>query len=370
MNKITASVLMLLLFCSSISFSQKTTISLLSSEIKEENILKILETNTLSFPNNTQISIAIVNGDNTNYIGLIKENDTLKVINNKRNIFEIGSISKTFTSVLLSNFINQKELTLNETLENQFDFELKSGKNIQLVQLANHTSGLPRIPSNMMLLMSLNQNNPFKNYTPKLLETYLKDELFLLNPTGEKSSYSNLGAGLLGYILTKKSQTSYEGLLQKYIFKPLGMRSSASLLENVNKDLLVKGRDDKGNVVLSWEFTDAMVGAGGIKSSVFDMEKYLRKNLTDDPVYSLTHKTTFTISETSEIALGWHISKNKKTNIIWHNGATGGYRSCMTFNKSSKKGVIVLSNVSGLSTESYKIDSLCFQLIKTLTKPF
>ena len=337
----------------------------LTSENENNSLIKNIEENSSLFPNNTQISIAIIDGANTKYIGVIRKNDVLEFTDNKNKVFEIGSISKVFTSVLFSHFINEKKASLDEKVQNTFDFELKNGKAITLQQLTNHTSGLPRIPSNMAGSM-LSFNNPYVNYTPKLLETYLTKSIKLENPIGTKSAYSNLGAGLLGYILTKKSGKSYENLLQEIIFKPLQMNSSSAILKKLKDIPLVYGLNANGTQASNWDFTDALVGAGGIKSTMVDMEKFARKNFEKNALYSLPQQPTFKISNHLKMGMGWHISTPKEKSFLWHNGGTGGYRSCMVIDKENKKSIIVLSNVSAFNKQSGNIDKLCFSLLKNL----
>ena len=343
------------------SQENKKGITNLNGKIKNELIRSIIEENVLYFPNNTQISIGLISENSTEYIGIIRKNDTLQITDNRNTIFEIGSITKVFTSVLLSDFVDKKQASLNENLAEQFKFKLKEGREITLEQLANHTAGLERMPSNFRASVTIKEN-PYTSYTPALLKKYLLKEIKLKNKTGEKSEYSNLGVGLLGYILTKKSNKSYEEILQERIFKPLKMTNSSTDLTKIDKHLLVKGLDKKGNEASNWGFTDALIAAGGIKSSIIDLEKFVRKNFENDAVYNLPQQPTVTISKTRKIGLGWHIFS--KSNIIWHSGATGGYKSCLAILKKEKKAVVVLSNVSGFNKQN--IDILCFNLLKVL----
>lgn len=278
------------------SQENKKATSNLEGKIKSTKIREIIEKNVLFFPNYTQISIGLITENSTEYIGIIRKNDTLQIINNQNNIFEIGSITKVFTSVLLSDFIAKKQASLSENLAEQFSFKLKEGGEITLQQLANHTTGLERMPSNFRVAKS-NRNNPYVSYTPALLKKYLLEDIKLKNNIGKKSEYSNLGTGLLGYVLTQKSKKSYEEILQERIFKPLKMTNSSSDLTKINQNLLIKGLDKKGNKTSNWDFTDALIGAGGIKSSVLDLEKFVRKNFENDVVYNLPQKPTFTISK-------------------------------------------------------------------------
>lgn len=335
----------------------------LSKSITDKKIDSILEKNLAKFPNNTQVSIAILNGDKTQYIGVLRENDTLKVIDNKENIFEIGSITKVFNSVLFSNMVNEGKASVKETLKDNFDFTLKNGNDITLQQLANHTSGLPRLPSNMMPLLMVKPNNPYADYSTELLEKDLKNEVVLDAEPNSKYAYSNYGAGLLGYILTKKAGKDYETLLQEFIFNPLKMDRSSSDLKKIEKNLLIKGLDASGKEISNWDFTDVLVGAGGIKSNIANMEKFARKNFENNTIYNLPQQPTFSINDNFKIGLGWHISVKDNKETLWHNGATAGYRSCMVIDKERKKAIIILSNVSAFHSNSGNIDTICFNLL-------
>lgn len=344
--------------------------SSLDTQIENKEVAQIITQNAELFPNNTQLSIALIDGDKTTYIGVIRDEDELKISDNKDGIFEIGSISKVFTSVLLSKKIMENQLKLEDKMvallpvsnENASD-DIKS---ITLRMLSNHTSGLPRISQNMVPSMMANQQNPYKAYTTDLLDEFYAGEIILDNTPNSSYSYSNLGAGTLGYILANQSKLSYEDLLQRDILMPLGMTKSSSILSNIDASKLVPGLNPDGEETSNWDFTDAAVGAGGIKSSVIDMEKFIRKNFEDDETYNLPQQSTFTVNPNFKIGLGWHISIREGKNLLWHNGGTGGYRSCMVLDKESKKAVLVLSNVSAFGSESEKVDILCFDLMQKL----
>ena len=226
------------------------------------------------------------------------------------------------------------------------------------MMLANHTSGLPRIDMGM-INSSTDMGDPYKAYDEKALLDYLQNRMVLDTVPGTKFSYSNLGGGLLGYILCQKEHKTYEEELQQNIFIPLGMKSSTTMLAYV-KDRVVKGRNNMGDVTSNWNFTDAAAGAGAIKSTAADMVRFIQANFTPNKVYDLPRERTFTVKEGTDIGLGWII--NTKKNIYWHNGGTGGYRSCLAMDVKNKNGVIILSNVSSFHNLSGNIDALCFAL--------
>ena len=104
--------------------------------------------NSKYFPNNTQISFAFINGDNVNYYGIKRQNDSILYLDNYQSIFEIGSITKLFTANLLAKSVINKKIKLNDNINDYLSVKFKNGKKISFKNLANHTSGLPRMPSN------------------------------------------------------------------------------------------------------------------------------------------------------------------------------------------------------------------------------
>lgn len=330
-----------------------------------DSIKKFLQ----GFPVNIQLSIAIVRDGKAVYAGVVKEKDTFQIIENRDTIFEIGSLTKVFTSLLLSDFVNKGIVSTSDPVKNFFDFPLKQsnlgGKEMTLENLANHTSGLPRIDISMML-GNTNLNNPYMAYDEKKLNDYLQNRMKLDTVPGTKFAYSNLGGGLLGFILCRKVNKTYEQLLQENIFGPLGMKSSTTDLSLV-KDRLINGRTPDGSVAENWTFRDAIAGAGAIKSCATDMVSFIEANFEADKVFELPRVKTFSINKKMDVGLGWMIkNEENKDTICWHNGGTGGYRSCLAMNVSKKKGVVILSNVSSFHILNGDIDKLCFALLNSL----
>ncbi len=313
----------------------------------------------------------MVNNGKVTYAGVIVDKDTFHIVENRDSIFEIGSLTKVFTSVLLSTFVNKGDVKIEDHIQDYFDYGLKdgnvSGKQITLGMLANHTSGLPRIDMSMMN-NTTDMNDPYAKYDEKALKDYLQNKMKLDTVPGVKFSYSNLGGGLLGYILCQKEHSTYENLVQNNIFKPLGMNNSTTFLAYV-KDKMVKGRNAAGAITANWNFTDATAGAGAIKSNATDMVKFMQANFTPNKVYDLPRVRSFTISDKMFIGLGWLCKVERaKDNIYWHNGGTGGYRSCLAMDIEKKSGVIILSNVSSFHPLNANIDKLCFALLSSLSR--
>ncbi|WP_298515194.1 serine hydrolase [uncultured Kordia sp.] len=350
--------------------SQDKAVNAIDTRNFSSEIGKVIAENSELFPNNVQLSIALIDGEKTQYIGVIRKNDTLQNIENKDAIFEIGSNTKVFTSLLLSHQVQTGNLQLNDKLVDVLPFKIETlpenTDKITLQMLANHSSGLPRLPQNIFPLLQTNMENPYKEYTIDMLHNYLKSGIVLEKEPNKVSSYSNLGAGLLGYILTEKTKKSYEDLLQEQILKPLGMHHTTTDLSKVDSSKLVIGIKADGTEASNWDFTDALVGAGGMKSNVIDMEKFIRKNFEEDVVYNLPQQETIKVNKMVRVGLGWHIITKEGKTVLFHNGGTGGYLSCMIIDKKNKKAALLLSNLSAFSPQGPKIDNLCFSLIELL----
>ena len=349
------------------SEENKSIVNTLTNLSKEQ--AAIIFNQTKDFPNKTQLSIAFIENRVTKFYGIIKENDTVKFINNKDMIFEIGSVSKVFTATLLANAVLNNKIKIDDKINTFFKFTFKNNIELDFKSLANHTSGLERLPSNLDL-SETNLSNPYKEYDEAMLNSYLKDELKLNHQTGEQYEYSNLGMGLLGYALGVMQKSNYKKILKDEIFYKYKMTGSFTCAcESEVETGLVRGLDNDGNEVSNWDF-DVLSGAGGILSTVTDLSKFVNAHFNpENRELELTRMPTFTVNEKMKIGLGWHIVKTESgKEIYWHNGGTGGYSSSIAMDTELKNGIIILSNVSAFNPDMRNIDNLCFSLMKNLEK--
>lgn len=343
--------------------TEKNIVSALNNYPKE--ISEIILSQVKDFPNNTQLSIAIIQNGKINYYGIIKTNDTIKSIENQNKVFEIGSITKVFTSTVLASLIENGKLNLTDEINSYYPFTFKNDIKLTFKNLANHTSGLPRLPENLDLS---NETNPYKSYGKTKIEEYLKNHLSLENEVSKSYSYSNLGTGLLGYTLGLSQKTDFQNLLQENVFDKYEMKNSFTHPLNTT-DKLVKGQNADGNRTSNWEW-DALFGAGGILSTTEDLARFVNAQFNPkNKELALTRIPTFEVNENMRIGLGWHIFKsNNGEDLFWHNGGTGGYSSSMTVNINEKTAVIILSNLSAFHPKMKNIDKLCFELIHETEK--
>jgi len=320
------------------------------------------------FPNGSQLSICIISPDSENYIGILRRNDSLVYINNSDSIFEIGSITKTFTGTILAKLVFNGKVNLNDTVQKFLPAKMKqsslSGEEIKIVNLANHTSGFPSGPDDLKESQgsSFNSYNPSGGYNVKRLYNYLSNKLVLESTPGEKRSYSNMGYGLLGHLLTLITGKSYEELLKEIVTEQLGMNNTFIRFDDERKQQMVRGRDEKGEPLphFDWD-SSAFIGAGAIKSSVKDMVKYIRANMYDTTYFYLAQKSTKQYTEFLTQGLGWGtFNAPDSFHHVGAFGATGGYTCGVIFERDAKVGIVVLTNVSAfLAAKGNYTEELC-----------
>ncbi len=320
------------------------------------------------FPEKAQFSVAFIQGDKVNYYGAIKQGGNIETVDNRNRVFEIGSITKVFTSTILANLVHEGRIELDKPLQDYVPFKLKrtekKGVTVTVQMLANHTSGLPRMPSGMIWDILRNGDNPYVNYDLKRMGKYFKKKMKLKTIPGEKNQYSNLGAGFLGHVLEYNSGMQYADLLNRYVIEKYSMTSTS--LDRVDlEDRVVKGIDKKGREVSHWDL-NAFQPAGGVVSTVADLSNFAQANFSGDPVLTLQRTKTFQVREGVDVALGWIVLEKEGKTLHWHNGGTGGYTSSMAINVEDQTGVVILTNVSVFIKDSRKIDALCLKLMKMM----
>jgi len=285
-----------------------------------------------------------------------------------RTLFEIGSVTKTFTATLLADMIVRGDVMLDtpvtQLLPADVHFPSKDDAVITLRHLITHRSGLPRLPENMD---PADVTNPYADYTVAKLYEHLAAAELHRRPW-EMYEYSNLGVGLLGQVLAHKASMSYEQLLITRIFKPLAMNDTKITLTDDERARLAPGKDFGGVPMPNWDF-DALAGAGAIKSNVDDLLKYVAANLglVDSPLRAalqMTHERLADVDEHNDIAMGWHIGK--RTAARWHSGQTAGYHSFVAFVPEKKVGVVVLCNTGGGMVDTIGTQLLCAMLGETV----
>jgi CubicO group peptidase (beta-lactamase class C family) len=264
-------------------------------------------------------------------------------------VFQIGSVTKVFTSLLLSDMVQHGEVKLDDPvsmyLPKGVTMPVPGGSRITLRHLATHTSGLPRDPSNPS---SPDPDNPYLGYSIEQLYQFLSTYK-LTRKVGSQYEYSNLGGGLLGHILAKCAGVDYATLVKTRICDPFDMNSTrAHVTADMNKRL-VTGHSEKLDPVPALDLA-VIPGASVLRSTVNDLLIFLaavlgyeKTPLAPAMAAMLDHPQS-TGTPGSEIALGWHLSTINGTRFVWHNGGLGGCGSFIGYDPKSRVGVVVLSN--------------------------
>ncbi len=289
----------------------------------------------------------------------------------ERSVFEIGSITKVFTAILLADMAARGEVGLDDPVsmylpDGVVTMPTFGGREITLLDLTTHRSALPRMPDNFA---PADPANPYADYTVDQMYEFLSG-YELGREIGAEAEYSNLGVGLLGHVLGLASGMSYEDLVRERIIEPLGMSNSGIGLSPEMNQWLVRGHDMDRNVAANWDIA-TLDGAGALRSDVLDMLRFIEANIGPaesdlEEAMRVTHEARGEFGRDSQIALGWIISPVDDDSIIWHNGGTGGYHSFAGFDPDRGVGVVVLSN----SVDS--IDDIGLHLINSgfpLTEP-
>jgi serine-type D-Ala-D-Ala carboxypeptidase/endopeptidase len=261
-------------------------------------------------------------------------------------VFEIGSVSKVFTALLLQEMVDSGEVKLDDPIGKYLPASVKTptrnGREITLEDLATQTSGLPRMPDNFA---PKDGNNPYADYTVENMYDFIS-HYQLTRDIGAEYEYSNLGVGLLGHILALRAGTSYETLAVRRICDPLQMNSTRITLTPELKARLAHGHDSAGGKVSNWDLP-AFAGAGGLRSTANDMLRFLAANvgLTNTSLLKAmiaTQQPRHSTGVLRKIGLIWQIQTASGT--TWHNGGTGGYHSYIGFKKDPPRAVVVLAN--------------------------
>lgn len=261
-----------------------------------------------------------------------------------RHAFEIGSITKVFTGLLLAEAAVRGELRLDDAVEAQLGFPLRdsAGQPLRYVDLATHRSGLSRLAPNMK---AANEADPYADYREaQMLEalrgyqgTRRRDEAF---------EYSNYATGVLAWLLGQRAGQPLTQLLQQRIYTPLGLGQPAELPR-------VLGHNAQGAPVPAWNFTEPTAGAGAIVMSAAQLARFGQAALGQFE-HPLRQAFALALQEQSplgpqpglQMGLGWMLAERGNRRLATHDGATFGFTSSLWLNLSDKRGGLVLSNAA------------------------
>lgn len=267
----------------------------------------------------------------------------------ERTVFQIGSVTKTFTATLLALMVQDGEVALDDPIQKylppgsmapEFD-----GHAITLLNLAEQNSGLPRL----MDIDLSNVVNPYASYTRARLYNFLSHYTLTRAP-GAQYEYSNFGVTLLGDILARRAHMGYAALLRKRVLGPLGLAWTGVAPTPGMKALLAPGFTEKLQPAQPWDFGE-LGGAGALYSNAHDMLRYLQANMNAPAgllgkalAFAQLPRTDAEPKGVMQIGLLW--MTNPHSGITWHNGQVGGYHAFIGFNEKARLGVVVLANTA------------------------
>jgi CubicO group peptidase (beta-lactamase class C family) len=270
-------------------------------------------------------------------------------------IFEIGSISKTFTGLILAQMVQQGKVKFDEPVRELLPpgtVAKPTGAEITLLDLATQHSGLPRMPDNFA---PADKDNPYADYRSANLYAFLKKQ-GVAKPAKPEFLYSNLGVGLLGQALSDRAGIAYPLLLKQEVTTPLNLKDTVVTLSAEQESRFISGHDGEHKPAHAWDL-DALAGAGAIRSTANDMLTYLEAQLHPDKVNAsgpegatlaaaldATHELRAESVPGMQIGLAWLYVNDSGT--YWHNGATGGYSAYAFFNPKEDYAAVVLLNTS------------------------
>jgi CubicO group peptidase (beta-lactamase class C family) len=261
--------------------------------------------------------------------------------------YEIGSITKTFTGILLAQAVLDRKINLNDDIRRYLkgnfpNLEFK-GQPIQVVHLANHTSRLPGIPDDFFKQPLYDSLNPYVNYSKEMFWKALHRVVIDTVP-GIINSYSNYGVSLLGYILEQIYQKDFEILVKQFITDPMKMEDTKFRITTNDLKRFAQGHNKEGKPTSHWD-VGAFAAAGGIRSTVNDMIKYLDYNINEKTkAIKLSHQLTRG-SDANGSGLNWSITKTQSGYKKYqHDGGTGGFRTIIVVMPEVKMGYIILTN--------------------------
>jgi CubicO group peptidase (beta-lactamase class C family) len=274
-------------------------------------------------------------------------------------LFEIGSITKTFTGLILAQMIEQGRVRLDQPVRELLPpgtVARPEGREIALLDLVTQHSGLPRMPDNFS---PADPDNPYVDYRAADLYRFVADH-GVARPKDATFLYSNLGLGLLGQALSNRAGVSYAQLLAEEITKPLKLKDTVVSLTPGQRSRFITGHTSDHREARAWDL-DALAGAGAIRSTADDMLTYLQANLHPENLTSgafagrgartLAKAMALSHELRDEAVPGMHIAfawlHEDATGTYWHNGGTGGYTAYAFFNPQGDYAGVVLVNTAG-----------------------
>ncbi|MFA9466733.1 MAG: serine hydrolase domain-containing protein [Velocimicrobium sp.] len=287
------------------------------------------------------ITVGIINEGKMTYTVY---GNNASILPKEEHIYEIGSLTKTFTASLLCKAISEEKINLNDPINTYIKLPEKEYYPT-LKRLVTHTSGDKGYYFEWQMVSNFlhGQKNDFygitnKSFLKKLGETKLENKAYPFH-------YSNFGFATVGMVLSNVYGREYTEVMNQFIKDELNLRYTK----------FCDGTGDL-NGYWNWKAEDAYLPAGGLTSTIGDMMKYINLQMSGDIPYlskgqDVIAKVNATTSQYEKmniridaLGIGWII--DRKNNVIWHNGGTSKFNSYAAFDKEKQVGVVILSNCS------------------------
>ena len=283
-------------------------------------------------------------------------------------VFPIGSITKVFTAALLADMVQRQEVRLEDPISRYLpilETSRRAGRDITLEQLVTHTSGLPRLPRNLMPGALLKRADPYARYTVGQLQRAVA-RAKVSAPIQARVAYSNFGFAVLGHVLGRVLDRSYEEVVGDRVCRPLAMNETGIRLPAELAPRRATGHGRSGAPVPDWDLR-TFAPAGGLRSTVGDMLRFLAAHLhpEDAPIgaaLELTQRTRRAITPHDDMAMAWHVRRRNDRTVLWHNGGTSGFGSFCAFERRRSTAVVALYN----SAPTPKVDAACLSILEEL----
>lgn len=318
----------------------------------DEEVLAILRARVDTFKQSTGIVVGMVDSTGTRFVSYGTTHAGGSTPVDEHTIFEIGSISKVFTSLLLTDMVLKDELDLRDPVATHLPPNVTpptmGSRQITFKDLVTHRSGLPRMPDNF----TLGSHAERGYYSVDSMYAFLST-CTLVADIDEKFLYSNLGYGLLGEALAHRAGADFETVLLNRICEPLGLRDTRFRLSEEHLPRQAGGHDWNHRPVPLLNF-DAMRSAGGLRSTAADLTRFLAHNigLIDSDLWHTLQMSHIdredAFGRKIKIGMGWLLLDQHGRELVFHNGATFGNMAFSAFDKEARRGVVLLANARGI----------------------
>ncbi|HET9316600.1 MAG TPA: serine hydrolase domain-containing protein [Vicinamibacteria bacterium] len=276
-----------------------------------------------------------------------------------RTVYEIGSVTKTFTAALLAGLDREGQVRLDDPVRLHLPASVRvpafAGQEITLLHLATHSSGLPRLPDDLDRVPGFDMSDPYAHYGVDRLFAFLS-RVPLARAPGTRYEYSNFAYAVLGQALAVVLQTSWDQAVLSRVVHPLGLADTRVALDPDQQARLATGHDEHGRVTPPWDM-NAHAPAGALRSTMQDMLQYVAATLGHGALatdLATCRQPRFAPADQPfQLGLAWHLVPLGRTGrtYVFHNGGTGGFTSFVGSLPERDAGVAILTSSANLADE-------------------